>query len=155
MNGIPIADPFRALTAIDNTLGFQTFVWNGVPNGADPGSPPAPVIFGRNTFVSTYEIECYLPSDWATLITPGGNVVTAISWNVYRSASPFPGPDGVFGTPDDVPGYVIYGPLTPPPMALHGSHLILDSTPAPASASVLGLAALICGRRRRVALLLL
>jgi hypothetical protein len=146
-NGLPSTDPFTTLTSIDNTLGVQTLAWTGIPGGSDPGSPPPAVIRGLNRFVSTFEMTHVQNFNYGSIVA-SGHLLAASSWDIISSDPPAPGPDGIFGTPDDVPGSVTYGPLTLSPVSFEAP-LNFIPIPSPTTAVPLALAATITSRRRR------
>lgn len=132
-NGTPAADPFMALTTIDNTLGTQSPAWLtfGQPQ------PPA-VIRGLNTFVSTWEFTTVAGmSNYSC--TLGGNQVVASNWGIIGTPIP----------PDDQgnPGSITYAPQTLPPIAF--TAVLNFVVPAPGTAALLGLGGLVAARRRR------
>jgi hypothetical protein len=96
-NGVPGADPFLNLTEIGATLGPQTLVWGC--NGVQALPMPVPVVRGRNTFVSVYEVTIE-PAAWCATgeyeMHVGGYVVTAASWQVVGKPHPPACPD-IFG----------------------------------------------------------
>ena len=133
-NGIPAGDPFEALTAVDNTLGQQAFVWTF-------GNPqPVPTIRGLNTWVSTYEISV-VPNAGAVSysINFGGNVLAALEWRTV--GEPVPPED------ENTPGGVTYAPFADAPRAFTAVLNVL--VPAPGAAALLGLGGLVAIRRRR------
>jgi hypothetical protein len=144
-NGVPAADPFSAITGIDNTLGTQSPSWVCDANGNAPAQPPA-TIRGLNTFVSTYEISTTVGSTEFDALF-GGNLVAASGWGVIGTATP---PDcGDPGDPsDDVAGSVTYAPQTVAPIPATWT-LQVRLVPAPGSLALLGLGGLVAGRRRR------
>lgn len=102
-NGEPAGDPFAHLTEIDATLSGQ-IAW-----GCDGGAPlpmPTPVIRGRNTYISVYEVTVS-PSLWCSFgeahLDVRGSVRTAESWEVTGK----PGEPTCPGTP----GSVAYAPV--------------------------------------------
>ncbi len=125
-NGSPLADPWDSLTAIDAAFGAQVLSWVGIPGTNQPEPQPAPLSYGRNQFVSTFEIST-LPSNVASYtITARGNIVAGREWTAFVELPPDPGADGIFGPGDengdgvddgldDVPGSVQYAPLAFPP----------------------------------------
>ena len=136
-----------ALTAIDNTLGTQALVWSGVPGGTDPGSPPAATVRGRNAFISVFSLTLTAGANNFN-VTAAGNSIVASAWNVIQSQPPEVGDDGVFGTPDDLPGGVTYAPATLAPIPFAGCTALFN-VPAPGAAALLGLGGLVAFRRRR------
>jgi hypothetical protein len=137
-NGLPPANPpdssFEALTAIDNTLGQQAFVW-------EFGNPqPQPRVFGLNTYVSTYEISVR-PNAGALSYTIdfGGNVLAALEWRVVGEPIPPEDPDN--------DGSVTYAPFADAPRAF--TAVLNVVVPAPGAAALLGLGGLVAIRRRR------
>lgn len=142
-NGLPSADPFTALTAIDNTLGPQSPEWVCNPDGTIPPQPP-PVIRGRNAFVSAYEITTVTGvADYS--ITVGGNTFIASGWDFIGS----PNPPDCSDPNNPIPGRVIYLPMVLPPIPGLTAPLTIIATPAPGAAALLGIGGLIAGRRRR------
>jgi hypothetical protein len=133
-NGNPAADPFEALTGIDNTLGTQSPPW-------PDGSPrPAATIRGLNTYVSTYEITIN-PTDGTAesyTIDFGGNVLAAIAWNIIQENPPEEGN----------PGTIVYAPNPTQPSPFTAT-LNVRIIPAPGAAALLGLGGLVALRRRR------
>jgi hypothetical protein len=133
-NGLPAGDPFEALTAIDNTLGQQAFVWTF-------GNPqPTPVIRGLNTWVSTFEFSV-VPNVGANNYTIdfGGNVIAALEWRPVGEPVPPEDPDN--------PGSVTYAPFADAPRAFSATLNVI--VPAPGAAALLGLGGLVAIRRRR------
>jgi hypothetical protein len=142
-NGLPSADPFSALTAIDNTLGTQSPAWTCNPDGTIPPPPPF-VIRGRNAFISTYEITTVTDfGDYS--ITVGGNTIVASRWDAIGS----PLPPDCRDPNNPIPGSIIYAPMTLPPIPGLTAPLDIIITPAPGAAALLGIGGLIAGRRRR------
>ena len=150
-NGLPSADPWTALTAIDNTLGTQGTGSPGFPAwvcNADGTVPPAPAatVRGVNAFISTYEITSVAGSNNYS-ITAGGNTVVASGWGTIGTPTP---PD--CGDPadpsDDIPGSILYAPMTLAPIT--GLNAVVNFVvPAPGAAALLGLGGLVAIRRRR------
>jgi uncharacterized protein (TIGR03382 family) len=153
-NGLPSADPFTALTAIDNTLGtqgtgspgFPAWVCTAPPNQV-PNPPPAFIARGINAFLSTFEITTVAGTS-SYSITAGGNNVVASSWGTIGTPTP---PD--CGDPsdpsDDIPGSILYAPMTLPPITGLNAVAQLNIIPAPGAAALLGLGGLVALRRRR------
>jgi hypothetical protein len=139
-NGYPISDPFTRITEIDNTLGIQVPLW---PAGSDPGAPPLPTIFGRNEYVSVYEISLQVPTDlfksWRT-IDLSGLAYAASDWRAFETPIP--------PTPDS-DGLIRYAPVPLPPLPIERSVRIFnEAVPSPPGVGVL-LLPLLCARRRR------
>jgi hypothetical protein len=143
--GVPAADPWMALTGIDNTLGTQPLPWNSIPGNPVPPPAPPPVIRGRNTFVSTWEITT-IPGASSYSITAAGNVLGCTVWNIVQQTPPGAGDDEEFGTIDDVPGSILYAPFAD---ATRPFTSRLDLIPAPGAFALLGLGGLVAFRRRR------
>jgi hypothetical protein len=137
---------FQMLTDIDATLGTQGPAWPCVDLDGDgvhdDPNPPAPLIRGRNAFVSVYEITTTpgaLATDYS--ITFGGNLIAAQDWRFVGTPNP---PDCENG----VAGSVTYAPFPLPPQPISCT-LNLMIIPAPGAAALLGLGGLIVARRRR------
>lgn len=146
-NGLPSADPFTALTSIDNTLGLQAPAWGctNIPNQV-PLPQPAPTIRGLNAFIDTYEITT-VAGTTSYSFAVGGNTVVASGWGTIGPATPPDcGDPNVLG--DETPGSVTYAPMALPPITGLTAPLNVV-VPAPGAAALLGLAGLIAGRRRR------
>jgi hypothetical protein len=133
-NGLPANDPFESLTGIDNTLGVQGRVWNF-------GEPmPQPIIRGRNTWVSTFEISVDPSVAFSGYtIDFGGNLVAALGWrSVGEPLKPT----------EEEPGLVNYAPFVDDPRAFSATlHVMYE--PAPGAAAVFVFGALVLNRRRR------
>jgi hypothetical protein len=142
-NGSPTQDPFHNLTDIDATLGLQTPLW---PAGSDPDSPPLPIIRGRNTFISVYEItlSTAFPIEHPVAnITFGGNMIAASEWRTVGTPNP--------PTPDE-PGSITYAPFPLPPVGFSRTlHVqIFPDSPSPgAGAGLVIFSAGLAMRRRR------
>ncbi|MBC7771082.1 MAG: hypothetical protein H7210_01175 [Pyrinomonadaceae bacterium] len=146
-NGSPASDPFQFLTAVDASLGPQTFNWDIDANGMIPPMP-APTIRGLNTFVSVFELST-TPGLSSYTITVGGSLFAASSWAVFASTPPSNN-----NTPmvpgDDTPGSVSYAPTPLPPQAFVLPPLVLNiQVPAPAGGVALATLAALAGTRRR------
>ena len=133
-NGTPTADPFDALTGVDNTLGHQVLIWFfGAPR-------PNPLIRGLNSYVSTYEFTID-PTDGSAFnysIDVGGNVLAALGWNILQENPP---------VSEEEPGTVLYTPAPGPATGFSGTLNVI--VPAPGAGSLLGLGGLAALRRRR------
>jgi hypothetical protein len=148
-NGLPNVDPFATLTAIDNTLGTQGSGSPGFPSwvcradGTTP-PPPNPVIRGINSFISTFELTT-LTGQSGYLITLSGNTVVASGWGMIGTPTPPDCPCPPEGC--DLPGSVLYAPMTLPPTPITATLTIV--VPAPGAAlAICGVCGLIIRRRR-------
>jgi hypothetical protein len=142
-NGIPSADPFGVLTAIDNTLGTQSPVWGCGPDGLPLPMPP-PTIRGLNTFVSTFEFTTRAPQR-AYMITLGGHTVSASGWGIIGTPTPPDCPYPPGGC--DFPATVTYAPMTLPPAPITATLLIV--VPSPGIGAMLWIASVLAARRKR------
>ncbi len=141
-NGVPAADPFDAITGVDNTLGTQSTAW---PVGA--GAPNPALVRGRNVFVSTYEFTVN-PIDVGGSnysVTLGGNVIAATEWRFV--GTPTPPSDSDEDGVDDTAGSATYAPFPTAPSAISGVLNVI--VPGPGSVALLGLGGLLAARRRR------
>jgi MYXO-CTERM domain-containing protein len=144
--GIPQTDPWMALTSIDATLGTQPLAWNTIQGNPVMPPPPPAVVRGNNTFISVWELTTVIgTNDYS--ITAAGNVLGATAWNVVQSTPPGAGEDETFGTPDDVPGSILYAPFADAPRPT--SSTLNIRVPAPGAFALLGLGGLVAFRRRR------
>jgi hypothetical protein len=144
---LPGGDPFTHLTAIDNTLGTQSPIWQGCVDTDGDGIPdtptPAPAanVRGRNTFVSTYAITTATNAGTTNYsITAGGNLIAASEWRTVGTPTP---PDCDTGDP----GAITYAPFPTDPVAFTCTLNIV--VPAPGALALMGLGGLIAARRRR------
>jgi hypothetical protein len=77
-NGLPAEDPFERLTEIQAIEGRQPRAWEC--NGEDPEPKPLPVIRGRNTFVSVFEVTLEISGCRTHTMTVSGDGVGALEW---------------------------------------------------------------------------
>jgi hypothetical protein len=141
--GDAVGTDFQGWSEIDATLGTQAFAWTCNPDGTVPPQP-SPLIRGRNSFVSVWEMTTD-PSATGTnySITTGGNLIAATEWRPVGTPQE---PDCT--DPDNpVPGSVTYAPFPTNPTAFSCTLNIL--VPAPGAAALLGLGGLLAARRRR------
>lgn len=146
-NGMPAADPWMALTGVDNTLGTQPLPWNSQQGNPDVPPPPPAVVRGLNSFISTFEISTTIGGGANYTIIAGGNALGCLMWNIVQQTPPAPGEDEILGTPDDVAGSILYAPLADAARSFSNTLSIL--VPAPGALALLGLGGLVATRRRR------
>lgn len=138
---LPNGDPFRSLTDIDATIGVQTPEWGFDINGA-PLPQPGAVIYGRNEFVSVYDIMVTADGSGNNFsIMAMGDLFAALSWDVIGTPIP---PDPATGEL----GFVAYSATTQSTtMPQHCTLTFGVPTPGAATMLVMGLGA--ATRRRR------
>jgi hypothetical protein len=139
---LPGGDPFTTLTDIDATLGVQTPFWGCDANG-NPLPQPNPIIRGRNTFMSIFEVtSASFIGSVNYSMTVSGNLIAATEW--LSVGTPIP-PDCGQG----IPGSVTYVPVPTAPIPFTCVLYIEGGGPTPGAACTLGLGALLSVRRRR------
>lgn len=143
-NGSPVGDPFTSLTGIDNAMGAQTLPWECDGSG-QPLPPPSPIVRGRNTFVSTYEISVLTPDFASTMdVTWGGQRIAVREWHFEPLLSQQPDCDtGTAGSATFLP--LVTQPLLPP----FTQSLRIQVVPTPAGSALLALGCGFMSRRRR------
>jgi hypothetical protein len=100
-DGMPHTDPFEGLTGIQAVRGPQSPAWT-CDEGGVPMPMPAPVLLGRNTFVSVWEMTLDFSGCRVHTLTVSGTAVVAGGW--VEAAPPVP-PE--CGEPA-IPGQVVY-----------------------------------------------
>lgn len=137
---LPAGDPFTSLTQIDATIAVQGYAWTCDAQG-NPNPMPQPVIRGRKTYISTYEITLTMDAAPAgdLRVVFGGQFTAADSWRVQGNAVP---PDCESGENGSV---FYFCPLNGDrPLLEHELRII----PAPSSALALLVLAPLARRRR-------
>lgn len=144
---LPQGDPFSALTEIDATLGTQSPLWRCDSQG-NPEPMPLPVIRGRNTYVSVYEITIDpRTASNSYSITFSGSLLAATEWRVVGTPTP-PDCSGEPDPTDPLPGTVTYAPLATPPDAFSRTIQIVVPSPATLAPMLLGFCPVVRRRRR-------
>ncbi len=121
-NGQPAGDPFVDLTGIEAGIDVQTLPWtceDGIPRPL-----PQPIIRGRNSFVSIWEITIEFGHCPFTVgrVTFSGSLQSALQWVIDEPPIP-PECD------PPVPSSVTYIPIPIPPREFTITLLVLDGFP--------------------------
>lgn len=141
---LPNGDPFFSLTDIDATLGLQSLLWVCDAEG-NPAPPPAPVIRGRNTFVSIYAFSVQAHDFVFGSMRLSGNLIAANEWRGVGAPTP---PD--CSDPDNpIPGSVNYAPFVAAPQGFEST--LFFTVPGAATGWVMVLGGIAGVRRRRIA----